>query len=125
MKSQNQKPPQVAEVEEFWTSEPPERSDRCKWWVRRFAEGFTPNKRISKMGYHERAEFYGVYIWELLNVLRPLEHGMAPVFAAASPEEVEELRQALSRPSNGYLSPGEEKFPLLKETVSPGDGGTK
>lgn len=69
----SEKPPKVTNIEAFWISSPPERSERCEWWVRRFEDGFVLNKRIAAMGYYERAEFYGVFIWELLNVLSPLE----------------------------------------------------
>jgi hypothetical protein len=65
-------PPRVTDVTEYWTSPPPEPSARLPYWQARIEAGWTPNKRINKMGYHEAAEFFGVYIWEYLNVLRPL-----------------------------------------------------
>jgi len=35
------------------------------------AGGWRPNRRIGAMGWEEAAEFYGVYAWELFNVIRP------------------------------------------------------
>lgn len=66
-------PPKVADEQAYWTSPPPEPSARCEWWRKQFAEGWRPNRRVSQMGYHEAANFYGVYIWEYLNVISQLE----------------------------------------------------
>ena len=71
------KPPKVGDVQDYWAHPPAEPSARCSWWVGRFKAGFKPNRRISRMGYHPRAEFYGVYIWELINVISPLEDASA------------------------------------------------
>lgn len=38
----------------------------------RINAGWRPNRRLRSMGYHESAEYFGVYIWEYLNVLYPL-----------------------------------------------------
>jgi hypothetical protein len=66
-----QSPPRVQNIEDYWTSPPPARSKRCEYWIRRINEGWTRNRRISAMGYHESANFFGVYIWEYLHVLSP------------------------------------------------------
>lgn len=67
------KPPRVKDEQTFWIDPPPERSARCAWWVEQFAAGWKPNRRIRGEGYHGSACFYGVYIWEYLNVIYPLE----------------------------------------------------
>jgi len=56
----------------YWTNEPPDRSARCAWWVSRFEAGWRPNRRVWRMGYDECAEYFGVYLWEYLNVISPL-----------------------------------------------------
>ena len=50
---------------------PPEQSARCTWWLARFDAGWRPNRRISGLGYYGAAIFYGVWIWEYLNVIAP------------------------------------------------------
>jgi hypothetical protein len=68
-------PPRVDNVEAFWHRAPPERSARCSYWEDRIYEGWSPSKRVRAMGYYEAADFFGVYIWEWLNVLLPLMRG--------------------------------------------------
>ena len=58
--------------ETYWSSPPPARSARCQWWVDRIQAGWRPNMRMASCGYYEGAELYGVWIWEMLNVLMPL-----------------------------------------------------
>jgi hypothetical protein len=65
------KPPRVASAEEFWTAPPPTRSPRCAWWLAQLDAGWSPNRRVRAMGYSEAARFFGVYLWEYLNVLAP------------------------------------------------------
>ena len=66
-------PTRVKDIQQYWTIAPPETSARCLWWVERIQrEGWLPNQRIRSMGYYERAKFFGVYLWEYLNVLVPL-----------------------------------------------------
>lgn len=65
-------PPRVDSIESYWTQEPPERSARCAYWVERIRTGWRRNRRIRSLGYHERAEHFGVYIWEQINVLDPM-----------------------------------------------------
>jgi hypothetical protein len=66
------KPKRVDNVETYWTAPPPAPSARCAYWVAAINGGWTPNRRVSAMGYHEKADFFGVYIWEYINVLSPL-----------------------------------------------------
>lgn len=68
------KPPRVADHYAYWTDPPPELSERCRYWARQIEHGWRPNKYISRECYDCRAEWYGVYIWELLNVLDPAIH---------------------------------------------------
>lgn len=60
------------DVTEFWSEAPPEPSAGLKKWLGRIETGWKPNKRIRSMGYHESSEFFRIYIWEYLNVLRPI-----------------------------------------------------
>lgn len=60
------------DVTTYWQNPPPEPSPRLAEWQAKIRGGWRPNRRINAMGYHEAAEFYGVYIWEYLNVISPL-----------------------------------------------------
>lgn len=64
--------PRVKDVTLHWGEQPPEPSVRLTEWVEKIKAGWRPNRRIHGLGYHESAEWYGVYIWEYLNVLMPL-----------------------------------------------------
>lgn len=66
------KPPRVADHYAFWADEPPEKSERVKYWLKTIEAGWRPNRRIRQMCYDCSAEFYGVWLWEYLNVLAPL-----------------------------------------------------
>lgn len=66
------KPARVDDRYQYWTEPPPARSLRCEYWVRQIGRGWMPNRRISGECYDCSAEWYGVYIWEYLNVLYPL-----------------------------------------------------
>lgn len=65
-------PPRVDDRYAYWTKPPPEPSERCRWWCSKIRAGWRPNRRVRKLGYDCRAEFFGVYIWEQLNILDPL-----------------------------------------------------
>ncbi len=67
-------PPRVDNLEDYWSQPPPVYSERCQWWISRIEGGWRPGKRVSCLGYYSKAEFYGVYIWEYLNVLSPMLH---------------------------------------------------
>lgn len=66
------KPPKVNDRYRYWVERPPALSSRCVYWVRQIMRGWRPNRRLSCLGYDEKAGWFGVYIWELLNVLGPL-----------------------------------------------------
>lgn len=68
-------PRRVADMYEYWEGPPPARSPRCQHWEERIAQGWRPNRRVLAMGYDERAEFFGVHLWESLHVLEPLLFG--------------------------------------------------
>lgn len=59
-------------VTDYWGEPPPEPSPRLSEWIQKFNDWWKPNRRIRQMGYHKSAEFYGVYIWEYINVIRPM-----------------------------------------------------
>jgi hypothetical protein len=63
----------------YWRSPPPEPSPRLHRWIGRIRNGWKPNGRVRGMGYQEKAEFFGVYIWELFNVLYPLLDGVLEI----------------------------------------------
>lgn len=60
------------DVEAYWGNKPPEPSANCEKWVARIKDGWRPNRRIRAMGYYDSARFFGVYIWEYINVIWPL-----------------------------------------------------
>jgi len=72
-------------IETYWTSPPPEPSQRCDIWVAKIKAGWRPNRRIRQMGYYEGAEFYGVYIWEYSNVIQPLIRELTEAKEAKQP----------------------------------------
>ncbi len=61
-------------IDLYWQEPPPEPSPSCRKWVAKIEAGWRPNRRISGMGYYTKAEFFNVYVWEYLNVIRPLIH---------------------------------------------------
>jgi len=74
-------PPRVTDSELYWSSAPPEPSPRCTWWLKRIDAGWRPNKRVRRLGYYDRAAYYGVYIWELLNKIDPALTQGVPMLA--------------------------------------------
>ena len=68
-------PPRVKDIYEFYDRQPPEQSERCKAWVARIKAGWKWNGRISRLGYYSAAEYFGVHVWEYINVLQPLLTG--------------------------------------------------
>lgn len=72
------KPPKVDDHYLYWGEQPPELSERCRYWVRQIKAGWRPNRKISGEGYDSQSEWYGVYIWELMHVLWPLLHSIGP-----------------------------------------------
>lgn len=65
------KPPKVADRYLYWSDAPPEPSPRCLYWLRQIDLGWRPNRHIQNCCYDCSAEWYGVYIWEYLNRIRP------------------------------------------------------
>lgn len=92
-------PKQVKDITEYWTSPPPERSERAKYWLQKLNDGWKPNRRIRQLGYEGAAEFFGVYIWEYINVLSPLIH--KPLMAEKEAHGISQIVQA--------VHPGREK----------------
>lgn len=86
-------PPRVANVEEHWGSDepPPAPSPRLLFWVERLRAGWQPPERLAQWGYYETADIYGVWIWEVFNVLwpmlggKPIEPTVAEWLRSASP----------------------------------------
>ena len=65
-------PARVDDVKRYWAEAPPITSERCAWWLKRIVEErWRGNKRIRGLGYHDAAEYFGVYIWEWNEVLFP------------------------------------------------------
>jgi hypothetical protein len=44
---------------------------RLAWWLDRIANGWIDNNRVGELGWLEKAEFFGVYGWEYVNVIAP------------------------------------------------------
>jgi len=65
-------PNRVEDYTEYWNNPPPSLSPRCQHWVNRIRNGWVPNRRVKQMGYDEASQFFGVYIWEYINILFPL-----------------------------------------------------
>lgn len=67
------RPPRVRDIEKHWADPPPEVSARCLSWADRIQnEGWRPGRRLRTEGYYGTAEYLGIYIWELFNVIGPL-----------------------------------------------------
>jgi hypothetical protein len=73
-----QRPARVCDVELYWSEPSICKSARCLMWERRIRDGWRPGKRIRVMGYYSKAQFFGVYIWEYLNVISPLLDACSP-----------------------------------------------
>lgn len=65
------KPPAPPRVDRYlhWSKPPPKISARCWWWLDKITAGWRPGRRIRCLGYDCRAQFFGVYMWEQLNIL--------------------------------------------------------
>lgn len=67
------KPPSPEAVKSVWEyieAAPDTASPRALWWVERINNGWRPNRRVKSFGYEEASKFYGVYIWEYVNIIR-------------------------------------------------------
>lgn len=67
---QNCAPP-VDDIQKYWQNQPPDPSPRLMEWLTRLARGWRPSCGVRALGYYEASRYYGVYIWEYLNVIRP------------------------------------------------------
>lgn len=65
-------PARVGDRADFWANAHRTRSERCIAWEARIRAGWRPNRRLSQMGWEEKAKWYGVYNWEYIEVLAPL-----------------------------------------------------
>jgi hypothetical protein len=65
------RPPRVADHYAFWRDPPPMMSARCWWWLRQIQRGWRPPRRVRYMGYDSTAQWYGVFMWEYLNLIYP------------------------------------------------------
>lgn len=65
------KPPCVRDKYEYWTLPPPEPSERLTYWMRQIERGWRPSRRVGGMSYDSSAGWFGVYLWEYLNVIYP------------------------------------------------------
>lgn len=68
------RPPKVADHYRYWGDPPPEVSERCKYWLRQIDRGWLPNRKILMHCYDCSSEWYGVYIWEYINLIAPQVH---------------------------------------------------
>lgn len=67
-------PPRVDDPERYWGEQPPVLSPRCVWWISKFAQGWRPGRAVRSLGYYSSAFWYGVYLWEYLNIIGRIEH---------------------------------------------------
>lgn len=65
------KPPRVDDHYRYWSEPPPERSERCAYWLRQIDRGWRPNRFLRRECCDCSAEWYGVYVWEYLNEISP------------------------------------------------------
>lgn len=63
-----QAPPRIRDPQ-YARTEP---SARCAWWASRICAGWRPGKHVRVLGYYGSAVWFGVHIWEYLEVLFPL-----------------------------------------------------
>lgn len=64
-------PSKVDDHYKYWLDPPPERSERCQYWLNKIADGWYPNTRIGEMDYDSSSQYYGVYIWEYIHEIYP------------------------------------------------------
>lgn len=84
------KPDRVPDVAGYWGDRPAVLSARCTYWVRQILRGWRPSRRIAGEGYYGATEWYGVFLYEYLNVLYPLLRALerSQFVAAASGGEL-------------------------------------
>lgn len=70
-------PQRVTSIETYWQESPPEMSARCRWWIQRISlRGWRRNARVATLGYYGSAQYFGVYVWEWIEILSPLLLGI-------------------------------------------------
>jgi hypothetical protein len=63
----DQKPPAVDDIYRYWSDQPPDRSERCAYWLAQIDKGWLPNKRLRAECRDCSASILGVYLWEYLH----------------------------------------------------------
>lgn len=56
----------------YWDTAPPHPTPILEHWLFNIEKGWRPNNRVRKMGYHDSARFYKVYIFEYLYRIKPI-----------------------------------------------------
>lgn len=90
-------PPKVKVHYDFWAEKPPQLSPRCVALCAKLRAGWQVPSHIYQWGYDSRSEAYGVWIWELRNVIDPL---IREIEEQRAQEEVQEEAQEDDRPGN-------------------------
>jgi hypothetical protein len=100
----------VDDMEAYWTEPPPAPSARLRYWLARIAGGWRPNRRIRTAGYGGATHFFGVYLWEYLQVLSPL---LYEEVAARQPEaRAAQVAAWLRAPAEPALPSADASFAL-------------
>ena len=60
------------DVTEYWSNPPPNPTENLIRWIGKIQSGWRPNRRIRRLGHQRSAEFFGVYLWEYVEVLCPI-----------------------------------------------------
>jgi len=92
------KPPAVTDPYTYWGDQPPERSARCVWWLEQIDRGWRPNRALRMEACESSAHWYGIYLWEYINVIahrlavyatfeRGLEQGQVSVVFVGGPKD--------------------------------------
>lgn len=66
--------PKVEDITDYWDNPPAILSLRCKFWITKIFRGWRANPGLIKLDEEKASEFYGVYIWEYINILFPMLH---------------------------------------------------
>jgi hypothetical protein len=69
------KPAPVTGPYDYSGQEPPEQSERCRWWLAQIGRGWRPNRHIRRHCTDCAAEWYGVWMWEYVHRIRPALEG--------------------------------------------------
>lgn len=66
--------PKVEDITEYWDDPPPNPSPRCSFWMTKIFRGWRAHRGLMRLDEEKASEFYGVYIWEYVNVIFPMLH---------------------------------------------------